>query len=124
MNATKQLRIVHIMRAPMGGVFRHVRDLAQRQKALGHVVTIICDVAGTAGYNEEGLSDLDRTHQIGVLRISMPRSVGLADVRAGRQVLGALKQIQADVVHGHGAKGGVYARAVGKLSAQGRDIVR
>ena len=124
MNATKQLRIVHIMRAPMGGVFRHVRDLAQRQKALGHVVTIICDVAGTAGYNEEGLSDLERTHQIGVLRISMPRSVGWADIKTGRRILLVLNKILPDVIHGHGAKGGVYARAVGKLAAQGRDIVR
>ena len=37
------LRIVHCFRAPVGGVFRHVRDLAVAQAAAGHQVGFICD---------------------------------------------------------------------------------
>lgn len=124
MTSGNRLRIVHIMRAPMGGVFRHVRDLALHHKALGHDVTIICDAPSTPGYNENGLADLVETAGINAHRIAMPRSVGLADIRAGRNVLKLLKKIGPDVIHGHGAKGGVYGRAVGKLASGGRNVVR
>ncbi|MEO0543694.1 MAG: glycosyltransferase [Pseudomonadota bacterium] len=124
MAAIRPLRIVHIMRAPMGGVFRHVRDLAQHHSSLGHAVGIICDEVGTPGYHEDALSDLSGELAMGVHRIAMPRAVGLADIGAAKKVLRALKELNSDVVHGHGAKGGVYARAVGRLSAKGRKIVR
>ncbi|MEO1749858.1 MAG: glycosyltransferase family 1 protein, partial [Pseudomonadota bacterium] len=69
MTTINPLRIVHIMRAPMGGVFRHVRDLAQHQTARGHNVVIICDISGTLGYNERGLADLKADLALGVHRI-------------------------------------------------------
>ncbi|MEM9999671.1 MAG: glycosyltransferase family 4 protein [Pseudomonadota bacterium] len=118
------LRIVHIMRAPMGGVFRHVRDLALQHTQAGHQVGIICDVAGTDGYQEAGLEQLDVHLALGVHRVAMPRAVGAADVLSARKVLTVLKSMNADVVHGHGAKGGVYARAVGRMAGGGRNVAR
>ena len=38
------LRIIHVFRAPLGGLFRHVIDLARGQIARGHQVGIFCDV--------------------------------------------------------------------------------
>ena len=38
-----KLRILHCLRAPVGGLFRHVRDLVQEQVAAGHDVAVICD---------------------------------------------------------------------------------
>ena len=37
-----RLRIVHLFRAPVGGLFRHVRDLARAQSEAGHDVGVIC----------------------------------------------------------------------------------
>ncbi|MEM1376243.1 MAG: glycosyltransferase family 4 protein [Pseudomonadota bacterium] len=124
MASNVKLRIAHIMRAPMGGVFRHVRDLALQHTQAGHDVGIICDVPGTAGYQEAGLEQLDRHISLGVHRTEMARSVGLSDIATGRRVLKLLKPLNIDVVHGHGAKGGVYARAVGGLAGRGRKIAR
>lgn len=107
------LKIVHVLRAPMGGVLRHVRDLSTVQAEAGHRVGIICDTPGTAGYNETLLEALVPTLSLGLHRVHMARSVGIGDTAAAWQVLKCLKALEPDIVHGHGAKGGVYARAVG-----------
>jgi glycosyltransferase involved in cell wall biosynthesis len=109
------LRIVHVLRAPMGGLFRHVRDLAEAHAAEGHAVGVICDVAGTPGYNEAMAADLASALPLGLHRVKMQREVGLGDVFGAGNILKAIKELQPDVLHGHGAKGGVYARALGSL---------
>jgi len=40
---TDRLRIVHVFRAPLGGLFRHVLDLAGEQSARGHEVGMFYD---------------------------------------------------------------------------------
>ena len=37
------LSIVHVARSPVGGIFRHIADLATAQHAAGHAVGLICD---------------------------------------------------------------------------------
>lgn len=109
------LRIVHVLRAPMGGLFRHVRDLAEAHAAEGHAVGIICDEAGTPGYNEAMVGELAASLPLGLRRAAMQREVGMGDVFGARNILKIIKELQPDVLHGHGAKGGVYARALGSL---------
>lgn len=99
----------------MGGVLRHVRDLATIHTALGHDVGIICDAEGTDGYNEALLSKLSQEISLGITRTGMSRSVGPSDVFSASKVLRSLKELKPDIVHGHGAKGGVFARACGSL---------
>lgn len=109
------LRIVHILRAPMGGVLRHVRDLALAHAKLGHEVGIICDATGPAGYNEALLEQLEPHLSLGITRTAMSRSVGPSDITSTMTIRNLIKSLRPDVVHGHGAKGGVYARICGSL---------
>jgi hypothetical protein len=39
----RPLRILHAVRAPVGGIFRHILDLANGQADRGHQVGIIAD---------------------------------------------------------------------------------
>jgi hypothetical protein len=39
----RPLRILHAVRAPVGGIFRHILDLANGQINAGHHVGIIAD---------------------------------------------------------------------------------
>jgi hypothetical protein len=48
------MRILHCLRAPVGGLFRHVTDLARQQVADGHQVGIIAD-STTGGSAAEAL---------------------------------------------------------------------
>lgn len=107
------LRIVHCFRSPVGGIFRHVRDLLDAQVAAGHQVGIVCD-SSTGGAYEERLFEAIRPKlALGLSRVEMQRHVGIGDAVAAWRTFNALKALRPDILHGHGAKGGVYARAFG-----------
>ena len=104
------MNIVHVFRSPVGGLFRHVRDLVRAQHAQGCRVGVICD-AGTGGENAvSSLKALAAMCALGVHRIAMHRAPGIGDVMSARAVQRLCAPLDAGVLHGHGAKGGVYAR--------------
>ncbi|PWK67496.1 glycosyltransferase family 4 protein [Aminobacter sp. AP02] len=114
-NPPRKLRIVHCFRSPVGGIFRHVRDLTEAQVAAGHQVGIVCD-SSTGGEHEERLFEAIRPMlALGIRRTSMQRHIGPGDIAAGWRTYKIIKELRPDVLHGHGAKGGVYARAFGSL---------
>ena len=109
----KSLRIVHCFRSPVGGVFRHVRDLAEAQNAAGHSVGILCD-SSTGGELEDQLFESIRPHlKLGLKRIPMRRAITPADLMSLWNCYRQIRAVKPDVLHAHGAKGGVYARVIG-----------
>jgi glycosyltransferase involved in cell wall biosynthesis len=104
------LKVLHVLRAPLGGLFRHVVDLAQGQVARGHQVGIIVDAVTGNERADATLSTLAPSLALGLTRVPMCRRVGWSDVSAWHHVLQRLANTNADIVHGHGAKGGAYAR--------------
>jgi len=106
----RQLSIVHVTRAPVGGVFRHISDLVREQRASGHAVGLICDATGGGALEEGRLAALRPSLPLGITRIPMARSIAPADVPATLAVMRALAAMSPEVVHCHGAKGGVYGR--------------
>ena len=120
---TKKLRIVHCFRSPVGGIFRHVRDLTEAQVADGHDVGIVCDSTTGGAFEEKLFSDLESSLKLGVRRTPMQRHIGPGDIASAYRTYRIIKQLQPDVVHGHGAKGGVYARLFGSLLRVSRSRV-
>ena len=106
----KQLSIVHVARSPVGGIFRCISDLASMQRAAGHAVGLVCDSTTGGALEEKRIAALAPQLSLGVARVAMPRSIGPGDVPALVGVTRSLLRMQPDVVHGHGAKGGVYGR--------------
>lgn len=113
MNPPAVHSILHVMRSPVGGLFRHVVDLAREQTARGHRVGIIADASTGGDRARDVLSALNGEIALGVTRIAMARDLGPSDVSAGRHVAQRLAATGATIVHGHGSKGGAYARLVG-----------
>ncbi|MBS9720117.1 glycosyltransferase family 4 protein [Tianweitania sp. BSSL-BM11] len=119
----QQLRILHCFRSPVGGIFRHVRDLTQAQVAAGHQVGIVCD-STTGGAHEARLfAEIEPQLALGIHRTPIQRNIGLGDIAAAWRTYKIIKQLQPDVLHGHGAKGGVYARMFGSLLRVSRSRV-
>ncbi len=125
MSEFKPLRILHCFRAPVGGVFRHVRDLAIKHHAQGHKVGILCD-ATRGSPHEEALVDAVLPYlDLGLTRIPISRSVGISDLGLARKSMKLLENKDPDILHGHGAKGGALARHVGtRLQAGGKKVAR
>jgi len=113
MTTEKPLRILHCFRSPVGGVFRHVRDLVEEHAKLGHEVGILCD-SSTGGEHEEKLFEqIKPMLSLGLIRLPIGRSVGPSDLGALWKAYQHIKSLQPDVIHGHSAKGGVLARLIG-----------
>jgi glycosyltransferase involved in cell wall biosynthesis len=113
------MRIVHVFRAPVGGLFRHVIDLAKEQASRGHDVGIFCDATFAGERNERLLAELTPHLRLGVERAPMHRNPNGSDLAALVGMTRFCKRVGADVLHGHGSKGGVYARLGASLGRRG-----
>ena len=107
-------RILHILRAPAGGLFRHVFDLAQEQARMGHEVGIICDAAKGVSEVEEKLRQLGKFCTLGIFRVQMSRMLSVRDVTAFAAIRRHVLRLQPHVLHGHGSKGGAFARLMSR----------
>ncbi|MEZ5856220.1 MAG: glycosyltransferase family 4 protein [Hyphomicrobiaceae bacterium] len=120
----QQHRILHCLRAPVGGLFRHVRDLAREQARRGHAVGLICEAGDGDPLTQDRLAELAPDLALGLARLAMPREIGKADVSAAQDVRAIAQAVRADVIHGHGAKGGAYTRlAARSLRRRGIDVL-
>ena len=106
------LRILHCLHAPIGGLFRHVHDLAIGQTQLGAEVGVICDsrIEGDAA----ALARLADYCALGLTRIPMSRNLGFGDLKTAGKVRSLAAKLKVDILHGHGAKGGVHARVAAR----------
>lgn len=108
--AHRPLRILHVMRAPVGGLFRHVADLARAQARAGHSVGLVAD-SNTGGDEAALFLDTLSTHlALGVTRLPMRRLPNPDDLRIGWTIATLTRSLSPDILHGHGAKGGLYVR--------------
>ena len=119
------LRIVHCFRAPVGGVFRHVRDLVEAQHASGHQVALICDSTTGGPFEEQLLDSIRPFLGLGLKRFPMRRNIAPSDIAATLRLMREVRSLHPDVLHAHGAKGGAYARIIGTLlRASGTRVAR
>jgi glycosyltransferase involved in cell wall biosynthesis len=114
------LRILHAVRAPVGGIFRHIMDLANGQADRGHHVGIIADSLTGGERAEAALAEIAPRLKLGVHRVAIHRDPRPTDVLAWARFKRLIRQLRPDVLHGHGAKAGVFIR----LTPRSKDIIR
>jgi glycosyltransferase involved in cell wall biosynthesis len=108
--AASSLSILHIFRAPLGGLFRHVVDLARGQAARGHRVGLIVDSLTGGARADAALAALSPELALGVQRVAISREISPSDIQAVRMASRWIKNAAPDVIHGHGGKGAALAR--------------
>ena len=112
--AVPPLNILHVFRTPVGGLFRHVRDLARGQAALGHRLGVVCDSTTGGDGAVQALAGISQYCSLGIERRLISRLPGLGDLSGARAVAAVARSVRPDILHGHGAKGGLYARLAGR----------
>jgi glycosyltransferase involved in cell wall biosynthesis len=111
----RPLRILHVFRAPLGGLFRHVVDLAGEQVARGHDVGLFFDSQSRGEHIGRALSRIGGGLRLGVSGYPVHRYPHPGDVIAVARFMKKVAEVKPDVIHGHGSKGGLYARLPGLL---------
>jgi glycosyltransferase involved in cell wall biosynthesis len=114
------LRILHATRAPVGGIFRHILDLANGQADRGHHVGIIADSLTGGERAEAALAEIAPRLKLGVYRLAIHREPYPADVVVWAQFMRLIHRLKPDVLHGHGAKAGAFIR----LRARSKSAIR
>jgi glycosyltransferase involved in cell wall biosynthesis len=108
------LKILHLFRSPVGGLFRHVRDLIQAQIDQGLSTGIVCDSFTGGEFANNMLEQLAPGCALGVHRLPMSRVLSLSDLTALYKVNKIFRTLMPDIIHGHGAKGGAFARMLAR----------
>ena len=106
----RPLRILHAVRAPVGGIFRHIMDLANGQAERGHHVGIIADSLTCGERAEAALKEIAPRLKLGVRRIAIRREPHPTDFLVWLRFMLLVRRLKPDVLHGHGAKAGAFVR--------------
>ena len=112
--ANRPLRIVHAVRAPVGGIFRHILDLANGQIDAGHHVGIIADSLTGGDRASAALAEIAPRLKLGVWRVAIHREPDLTDLLVWARFKYMITRLKPDVLHGHGAKAGAFIRMLGR----------
>jgi glycosyltransferase involved in cell wall biosynthesis len=95
------------------------------QSRAGHHVGIIIDSASGNAFEARKIADAVPDLALGVTRLAMARHLSPADLASAYRVFRAVSALKPDVLHGHGAKGGTFARLVGSaLVMRGLSVAR
>jgi len=106
----KPLRVLLITRAPVGGLWRHILDLTDGLLERGFELGIAVDSLRASEHVRATLERFRPRLALGVHTLDIPRLPGWGDVKLTMQCRRLIKSVNPDIVHGHGAKGGLYAR--------------
>ena len=105
------------MRAPVGGIFRHILDSAQGQIERGHQVGILADSLTGGDRADAALEEMKPRLALGVHRIAIRREPHPADALVLPRFASLIRRVKPHVLHGHGAKAGAFIRAKGYSDA-------
>src|SRR6201996_4790621 len=114
------LRILHAVRAPVGGIFRHILDLANGQADRGHHVGLIADSLTGGERADAALAEIAPRLKLGIHRLAIRREPFPTDVLVWAQFRRLIGRLKPDVLHGHGAKAGAFIR----LKPRSKDTIR
>jgi glycosyltransferase involved in cell wall biosynthesis len=106
----RPLRILHATRAPVGGIFRHILDLANGQAERGHEVGIVADSLTGGERASQALAEIAPRLKLGVHRIAIHREPWPTDALVWARFMRMIQRLKPDVLHGHGAKAGAFIR--------------
>ena len=116
----RPLRILHAVRAPVGGIIRHILDLVNGQADRGHHVGIVADSLTGGERADAALAEIAPRLKLGVHRLAIRRNPDPADILAWAHFMRLIRRLKPDVLHGHGAKAGAFIR----LKPRSKDTIR
>lgn len=119
-SADPPLRILHAVRAPVGGIIRHILDVANGQADRGHEVGIVADSLTGGERAAAALAEIAPRLRLGVHRLPVRREPHPTDAIFWARFGSLMRRLKPQVLHGHGAKAGVFVR----LASRSRDRIR
>jgi glycosyltransferase involved in cell wall biosynthesis len=108
------MRILHVVRAPVGGIIRHILDLANGQADRGHHVGIVTDSITGGARAEAALAEIAPRLKLGIRRLAIHREPHPTDPLVWARLMFLISRLKPHAIHGHGAKAGAFIRMKGR----------
>ncbi|MBP9673639.1 MAG: glycosyltransferase [Bacteriovoracaceae bacterium] len=108
----KKISILQIVQAPEGGIRKHILDILKYLPPEKYELFLLTDIAK----GDEPFHDFLKAHQnihVKFLNMSMPKKPSLLDFINFFKIYFLVRKYKIQIYHGHGAKGGLYARVLG-----------
>jgi len=111
----KKIHVMHVIGHPVGGVRKHVVTLL---KHLPADIFVQSFVYSSLAYDEVFKSEVESLNNHVDVSISLPikKSLDIRDLASIFRITRLAKNRNIDIIHGHGAKGGMLARVAAFLS--------
>jgi glycosyltransferase involved in cell wall biosynthesis len=107
----EKIKVAQIVRAPIGGIRKHVLSIIEGSSEKFDVFLITNEEAGDIKYETyKEKNDCRKIYNINI--IDSPCFEDLVNII---KICKIISKEKIDVLHGHGAKGGLYARVVGLI---------
>ena len=116
-SSDQPLRILHAVRAPVGGIIRHILDVANGQADRGHLVGIVADSLTGGDRADAAFAEIAPRLKLGVHRIPIRREPHPTDIFGWLRFIRLVGKLNPDVLHGHGAKAGAFVRLKSRSKA-------
>lgn len=110
------MHIMQIVGEPAGGIRRHVHSIIFGLRGIPDLKqSYVCSASGgDAGFKKD-LPALMETLDSRLLNLNIGKKPGFSDIANLLRLARYVKEREVSIVHGHGAKGGAYARLLAKL---------
>jgi glycosyltransferase involved in cell wall biosynthesis len=105
----RKLVVVQILRAPVGGIRKHVIDIVESLGNLNIDQIFFTNLQEA----DKDLSYLNQVANLKIYNLNISEKPGISDIFNVFSIFRKLRNTKVDVIHGHGAKGGLYARILG-----------
>ena len=106
-------KVVQIVRCPIGGIRKHIFAIVDGLSEDYEMHLILDSSKADKSYFEYIAQD--KSNKIQIHELKIPENPCFKDILNILSVLRVVRRISPSIIHGHGAKGGLYARLVGAL---------
>lgn len=106
----KKIKVLQLLRSPQGGIRKHVLEIIDNLDQNRFESILITNTKdGDTQFNKR------EKNEYKVIDYPIIDQPGLSDLVALYKLFKIIKNLDVDIIHGHGAKGGLYARIIGKI---------
>ena len=108
---------IHIMQVigdPVGGIRKHVHSIIKGLSPTGFIQSYAYSTTKTDACFRDEIEEI-RRHLAGEVPLTVGKKPSIRDIINLVSLIKYVKQNKVDIIHGHGAKGGLYARLVSRL---------
>ena len=114
LHTDRPIHVMQIVGDPIGGIRKHVHSVIEGLDTVRFVQSYAYSTTAQDEHFRREIGPL-KVHLMGVVPLSIRKKPHPSDLLNLLKLIRYCKKNRVDVVHGHGAKGGLYARLVGYL---------